>query len=330
MKIKAILPVQHFILEEASDSITVDSMILGKPRVNTDSFYSTKALQDQFGELDMVSMDMMHTILILPEASILASFPRIYQAPKIAEQLTGIFSSFLLGLWFVSDNSVCVSTCRTIDTDTGAIGESTRHILYSNSEGLYTPTKFSVSSLTKAFEFISLIRSLRENEDHDLQLYNETNEQQNSTQVGNSNFIAYNKNMNRLSRALRFLEYARANSFLPQKISFYVCVLECLFTSDPGEITHKICERATLFIGGTAAEKLDNFQMIKKAYKIRSAYFHGSYLKDGGDFVSLRNLSSRLDAFLRPLLATAISTNKETFLLPADKLTEKFNEMIFR
>ena len=75
--------------------------------------------------------------------------------------------------------------------------------------------------------------------------------------------VPYNQ-YNRVARAVRFIDLARSQDFLPLKISFYIACLESLLTTDNTGVSHKVTERAVLILGGDFEEKQENFKLIKK------------------------------------------------------------------
>lgn len=76
---------------------------------------------------------------------------------------------------------------------------------------------------------------------------------------------------------------ARSESVLPLKIMNYCSVLECLFTSDNTEVTHKVAERFARFIGKDFEDRKRLFKLVKDTYKIRSKAVHGQVVKDSTD-----------------------------------------------
>lgn len=53
------------------------------------------------------------------------------------------------------------------------------------------------------------------------------------------NFIKYNDEI-RIDRALAFLLRARYENFLPLKLSLYIPIFECLFTTDRYKVMKKL------------------------------------------------------------------------------------------
>lgn len=88
--------------------------------------------------------------------------------------------------------------------------------------------------------------------------------------------IGVNDAKTRQSRAHLFIQIARSQHDLALKISQYCTVLECLFTTDSKELSHKVAERAALLIASTSEEGIKIYYEVKEIYSVRSSVFHGS------------------------------------------------------
>ena len=126
-----------------------------------------------------------------------------------------------------------------------------------------------------------------------------------------------------------FLTLARSNSFLPLKISFYIAILETLFTTDNNEVTHKVSERISFYLSDKL-NKLNTFKIVKECYGIRSKFVHGQKLDRKYDNDALKEKSSELDDIIRILLNKVILEESDMFLSNDHILNESFNKLIFR
>lgn len=109
------------------------------------------------------------------------------------------------------------------------------------------------------------------------------------------------KGSDRFTRAIYFTMGARKSAILPMKILSYCTALECLFTIGTAEITHKTAERVASLLGTSKESKLDLYNTVKDAYKIRSTIVHGQPLR--GTDEDLKKISFEIDEILRKLLA---------------------------
>lgn len=82
-----------------------------------------------------------------------------------------------------------------------------------------------------------------------------------------------------LQRAAELIELSKLAPNTYHKIGLLCSSLECLFTTDNSEVTHKVCERVAFFLSDDPTERLEIYQKIKKAYDHRSSFFHGNKLK---------------------------------------------------
>lgn len=130
-------------------------------------------------------------------------------------------------------------------------------------------------------------------------------------------FFKYNKT-NRIDRAAYFVLEARASHTFPIKIVSYCTALECLFTTSQIELSHRISERVATLVGGDKKNKVNTYELVKKAYDVRSKIVHGSSLKGVND--DLLDISFQLDRFLRRF----ISENHDVFSKSDEEINEYF------
>lgn len=81
-----------------------------------------------------------------------------------------------------------------------------------------------------------------------------------------------------------------------------------MFTTDSLEVSHKVGERAVCFIAKTPNERIEIYKKIKKAYTLRSNFFHGNKLKNVSDeeYYEIENL-------IRKVMNKAIFETSEHF-----------------
>ena len=80
----------------------------------------------------------------------------------------------------------------------------------------------------------------------------------------------------RYTRAVYFIQAARASSDIGVKIANYSTALEALFSTDAQELSHKLAERVACFLESAPSLRKQVFQDVKKAYGIRSKVVHGA------------------------------------------------------
>lgn len=132
-----------------------------------------------------------------------------------------------------------------------------------------------------------------------------------------------NKGSKRMPRAFYFTVVARSSSVMPIKIVNYCNALECLFTTGKSEVNHKIAERVAIMLGTSVESKKALFQLVKKAYNIRSDMVHGQAIKaTEEDFVIV---SQGLDNVLRELIVA----NHDVFSEKDEKMDEFFLDLLF-
>jgi hypothetical protein len=108
-----------------------------------------------------------------------------------------------------------------------------------------------------------------------------------------------NKELSRTERSRSFVSIGRNQSILPLKIFNYCTALECLFTTDNTEVSHKNAERVAALIGTDLENKIKIYSTVKKAYGVRSKLTHGQAVNNNID--DLKILARDLDYILREI-----------------------------
>lgn len=80
----------------------------------------------------------------------------------------------------------------------------------------------------------------------------------------------------RLERAFYLLQAARAQSYLPERISIFISLLETLFSTSNTDVTHKLKERIAWLLGQSYIEREEIFNDMGVIYDIRSHNVHNS------------------------------------------------------
>ena len=103
----------------------------------------------------------------------------------------------------------------------------------------------------------------------------------------------------RLSRALYFVQAARASLHLPEKVAYYCMCFESLVSTSPSELAHQVAERVASLIGNAPPGAVEIYRDLKRAYDTRSKLVHGGKLTDQGDRYHID--STNCDRYLRRL-----------------------------
>ncbi|UJH90107.1 hypothetical protein LZ575_14450 [Antarcticibacterium sp. 1MA-6-2] len=243
-----------------------------------------------------------------------------------SEKFLEYFQTIISNLWFIKDCSCNTREYLDISNKTNNFFNRSRTIFFSNSEGLYKDGIFTIQEILQSIEITEKIIELQNNDLPDETISNKPNQNLGNITPGDINYLLYHST-NRIQRAIMFLTVARSNSFLPLKISFYIGILETLFTTDNSEVTHKVSERVSFYLKDDF-EKLKTFKTIKECYAIRSKFVHGQKLHKKYSNDKLKQTSSQLDNIVRVLLKKVIEEDSEVFSEKSD-LDIFFNKLIF-
>ncbi|UXZ98852.1 hypothetical protein K3169_13775 [Pseudomonas phytophila] len=105
------------------------------------------------------------------------------------------------------------------------------------------------------------------------------------------------KKATRFDRFLSFTQIARRSSTPAMKIAQMCSALESLFSTSTTELTHRLSERVAFFAGENPEDKELIYQLMKKAYGVRSQVTHGSHISS-----ALSGLAPELSSKLLDLL----------------------------
>jgi len=332
MKINALSPVLFFHFEDSSKGFEFEDLSYFSNPNRLMPFTSNPSLMAAVGTIDLNTIRRLVTVSYSGDISSLQNgwALKCPHPHPISATLNSHVNRALSYLWFIKDNSVYSQNCYVHSPELNNCFRNVRSMMISNSAGEYSDTYFTLDELSQLDDLSKRIKSVSS--------FDPTNLEpgfpfslDNPAVASAHNYQNYNNSINRLTRALRFLDLARSTSYLPQKISFYMSILECLFTTDSSEVTHKVSERASCFLGGIKSDKRDRFTYIKLAYKIRSTYLHGQVFK--ADLHSRNEwvvISLKIDSLIREVLRKIIFGDPAVFLEKKNDLLEKmFDEMLF-
>lgn len=127
-----------------------------------------------------------------------------------------------------------------------------------------------------------------------------------------------------LQRAAELIELSKLTPNTYHKIGLLCSALECLFTTDATEVTHKVSERVAFFLSNKATERITISQKIKTAYNHRSKFFHGGKLKD----ISNETFFN-IDEIVRRTLVKVLTEKSEIFMGSQEQLNQYFLDLVF-
>ncbi|MEK6479046.1 hypothetical protein WJR50_15975 [Catalinimonas sp. 4WD22] len=329
MEIKLVCSTVFFEIEESANGFKVEDFIISNDKTLLRKEIQNKTFVTNIGLKACYSLDNNPFLLSKADSSYYFNQLKVDSDIKLSEIRHEHVQFFFMCLWFIKDCSSNADTLYTYNIEENNAYPRYRNIFISNASGEYTNTKFSYEELANAYSIFHKAASLM-NKGLDAKKFIESKPVDNAqTTLGSMHYIPYN-DRNRIDRALMFLSLARANSFLPLKISFYVAIFETLFTTDNSEVTHKVSERISYYLASEFETKIDTFKLIKTAYTIRSKFVHGQHL--GSKFKTrekLINISKEIDQLTRILLLKIIKTDSEYFLQDNNRLDEWLTSLVF-
>lgn len=132
-----------------------------------------------------------------------------------------------------------------------------------------------------------------------------------------------NSKLSILQRSAQLVEFSKLAEGPYQKIGLLCSALECLFTTDSSEVSHKVAERVAFFIAKTSKDRVEVYKTIKRAYTLRSNFFHGNKLRniEDNEYYEIENL-------IRKVMNKAIFQTPKYFL-ESKTLEEYFINLVF-
>lgn len=232
--------------------------------------------------------------------------------------------TFLLFLWFVKDNSISLEQVYGQFTIVKMVNWWTSRNVFSTCSGQFGNTSFNKAELWEAVDLLlSYTRHCVDKELENQQVKSTTKKPMQSYEFQPG--VDPDKIENRIERVMSFLSSARSTAHIPQKITHYMAILECLFSTDGNEVIHKVSERTAFYLGKTSAERLAIYKTVKTAYNIRSKFVHGD--KPPKTHGQLCTTAAEVDNIIRRVLKKVIFSDYKTFL--QKDLTHYFEGLIF-
>ncbi|RYE39060.1 MAG: hypothetical protein EOP48_26235, partial [Sphingobacteriales bacterium] len=275
MLTRFLISLQYFRLDGVHEDFPIDDLILAQNQ--TDSLRGWLFSEEL---IKIAGTTFIEWFTKYPYLYSIEDVNSLEQVPPKCEYYQSKINTLLSLLWFIKDNSANLfSLIGYIPEANHQVFHRSPKSAYSNSSGSYSDQSFTIEEIEKVARISqSIAKYSRPRTSVQRPPWDGTP----SISDTKFHYLLYNEN-NRIEKALNFLNMARSNSFLPLKIALYFSVFEAIFTTDDAGLSHKIAERASLYLGGGFEEKIDNFKKIRKAYDIRSKFYHGQNLSNKHD-----------------------------------------------
>lgn len=234
-------------------------------------------------------------------------------------QVANRISVLLHGLWLVKDHSAYPGLGFIQVTDGENILVHSNQIAsnLATADGLRSTVTLTPEELQRASAFIAKLLPLFR---YDFRL-------KHSPETAS---LGSRREAKRISRAIYFTSVARSVGDLGVKIVNYCTALETLFSTDAAELTHKVSQRTAVFMGGTIDAKVATYDLMKKAYGVRSKVVHGEGLANEAS-ERIASISQSVDGLVRSVLVKILSSDEiaSTFELNKEDLDRHYLRLSF-
>ncbi|MCD0488912.1 hypothetical protein LPB86_11780 [Pedobacter sp. MC2016-14] len=337
MKIRIVAPIRHFQLAENFEFF-IDSIRITNNPVIKNSLYSDQSFISEIGKISSDTIKMNHIFYFEGESSEIPFLEGLKNEYQMSRILCGFFDNFISTVWFIKDGGAHTNTCYvenlenknySIGFDNKNVFQNSRDTILSNSSGIFSPVLLNASEcdrLKEIFKNILNVYQISVNVDDSISF------KAGVTIPESLNMV--DETFNRMERALLFLKILRKDGYIISKLTYYMALLESLFTFDNARIRETVSNRASKFIGGSNSTIFKNIENIKEAYKIRSNYIHGNINKKKPN--EQIDLCKAIDEIVRQILLKILANDipeLENFSLPNtnenlrkfEKYIQKFN-----
>lgn len=239
------------------------------------------------------------------------------------DQFVHYCMEFLLSLWMVKDHAInLLPAVLRISRP----GERTDYRILTFGQnnfdryGKSEPVMFSREEIRNACEY---------NQDL-IQKLTRSNGSQNAPIAPTQAVTNFEKSSSRLLRFLCLLERGRNMPDLGIKLGLFCSCLECLFSRENTEVTHRVSERAAFLLEDNPSGRKAMYEGVKRAYDLRSTVFHGGIIEEK-NLVKLPEVCGETDGVLRRAF-TKIILNPDLFQMFTEdekKLKDFFLNLLF-
>ena len=329
MKIRMIAPIRHFTMDLEEIALTKDLKIIDGALL-TSQIQVSKKFKEQIGLVNWDLITRHHIFYFEGEASDLVelkSAQKLTVIKTIHKKLGDFFYGFIDGLWFIKDNCCfCNQFFLELLTDK-VVSITYKDVLISTATDEFSYFNFDAGEIERHKTIFFTIKKFQVLSDAKHQTaIDQLLSAEGGIIASPTNTVIYDHP--RLYRALFFLDMVRKHGSAITKITFFMSLYECLFTSDDHAIAKKIRERASSLLGGTTKERKIFKDLIFRAYEIRSRNVHGDVIETPPE--KIKKIVSDLDDYTRKILITIINLeNNEVFTLPDSAHTKEVFESYF-
>lgn len=331
MKILAIAPLEYLEIENVVNGIdlgyffiTKGENLLKKLANNYTLYQPLHSLMEGIGTNGYGDIVNNNTILVLEDTETIFEDKKFESLYEINESLAKMFFGVLSNLWFIRDNNIVFRKIYLCDI------ENNEWVVYKisnaskNAEGLTKTVFYSKEEFHKSAQYLAKLNIYQSLED-DIPAQKKDIIPNVETTL-NENHIQYN--MTRINRALKFNQALRINPMIIIRISFYMAMFECLFTSDDKEITKTIKNRVSQFTNESNKVRKSYKYLLNTAYNIRSRYLHGENIEESPE--DLIKISVRLDNLARVIFLKIFNMeDKNIFTTPENQGSKDTFEAYF-
>lgn len=262
------------------------------------------------GLISVEKLRKSHCLYTTGELNELLKSTGVQQIQACLPYLMEWFKLTIHCLWYVKDNSCTVSPGFWLGSVQPKVMTFSANFLVFNAKGMMEEVNFSPEEIRDALLINDKLRSFFSPK---INTSEKPSYGKNGTYFANDVSVFASDSQNRIERANHLLTIARSRSELAEKISFYVNVLECLFSTSPNFVTTTVSKRAGHYFGGPSGKSIKKIvNLITEAYSVRSRFFHGDSIKISRE--KLLKLSVDIDVVLRMILRKAILKDSEQFL----------------
>jgi hypothetical protein len=324
-----IAPIRNFDTDLEEIFLTKNLKIINGSLLNS-KIQLSKKFKEQIGSVnwDLITSNyIFHFIGEASELVELRSGDRLTILKTISGKIGDFFHDFIDGLWFIKDNCCfCNQFFFELITEQ-KVSITYKNIITGTATDEFTYINFNAEEIARHQEIFFELKKFQNASDTKKQdLINQIFSTEGGIIPSPTNMVSYDHP--RLYRAIFFLSMVRRHGSAITKITFFIMLYECLFTSDDQAIAKKIRERASAFLGGSTRSRKAFKDLIFRAYDIRSRNVHGDVINTPQD--KMKTIVASLDLHTREILLQILGMeNKEIFIQQDSEKTRQDFEYYF-
>jgi hypothetical protein len=324
MKIRMIAPIRNFDTDLEEIVLTKNLKIIKGSLLNSKIQLSRK-FKEQVGSVNWDLITSNYIFHFLGEASELVelrSGDRLTVLKTISGKIGDFFHDFIDGLWFIKDNCCfCNQFFLELITEQ-KVSITYKNIIAGTATDEFSYIKFNAEEIARHKEIYFELKKFQIASDTKKQdLINQIFSTEGGIIPSPTNMVSYDHP--RLYRAIFFLSMVRRHGSAITKITFFIMMYECLFTSDDQAIAKKIRERASAFLGGSTKSKKAFKDLVFRAYDIRSRNVHGDIVDTPQD--KMKTIVASLDLHTREILNQIIGMENKDIFIQQDSVKTRQN-----